>query len=120
MRVERTYINVYKDVNFGPTSVQFKRVIARPFGCKRHQMQHLFDFYCLLCKRGVRGSNPLTSTIFCADCKALTKFTSASIPCFSWTVDELCKIAADLGQGAQSSEVCVATKLGCICIKQLE
>src|SRR5437588_6563507 len=23
---------------------------------------------------GVRGSNPLTSTIFCADCKALTKF----------------------------------------------
>ncbi len=51
MRVERTYINVYKDVNFGPTSVQFKRVIARPFGCKRHQMQHLFDFYCLLNSR---------------------------------------------------------------------
>src|SRR5437667_1084869 len=51
VRVERTYINVYKDVNFGPTSVQFKRVIARPFGCKRHQMQHLFDFYCLLNSR---------------------------------------------------------------------
>jgi hypothetical protein len=25
-------------------------------------MQHLFDFYCFLCKQGVRGSNPLTST----------------------------------------------------------
>jgi hypothetical protein len=28
----------------------------------RHQMQHLFDFYCLVCKQGVAGSIPATST----------------------------------------------------------
>src|SRR5215813_9962328 len=37
----------------------------------------------LLCKQGVRGSNPLTSTNFFADCIALKNFTSASIPRFS-------------------------------------
>jgi len=25
-------------------------------------MQHLFDFYCLLCKQGAAGSSPATST----------------------------------------------------------
>ena len=36
----------------------------------------------LLCKQGVGGSSPPTSTIFFADRKALVKFTCASIPRF--------------------------------------
>jgi len=40
----------------------------------RHQMQHLFDFYCLVCKQGVAGSNPATSTKFSPLSPSLTLF----------------------------------------------
>ena len=36
----------------------------------------------LLCKQGVAGSIPATSTIFSSDCKGFPKFISSSIPRF--------------------------------------
>jgi hypothetical protein len=48
----------------------------------------------LLCKQGVRGSNPLTSTIFLSDCKTLTRFTSIPISPF-WFL--LCTNCARMG-----------------------
>ena len=42
------------------------------FSRKRHQTQDLVDFHCSLCKQGVRGSNPLTSTIHLPAIQSLT------------------------------------------------
>jgi hypothetical protein len=39
----------------------------------------------LLCKQGVTGSNPVTSTNFFSDCKTLTEFLASPTPRFSCT-----------------------------------
>src|SRR6202035_3183996 len=39
----------------------------------------------LLCKQGVAGSNPVTSTNLFSDCKTLTEFISSPTPRFSCT-----------------------------------
>src|SRR4029077_10903955 len=36
----------------------------------------------LLCKQGVTGSIPVTSTNFFSDCEALSRFIPTPIPCF--------------------------------------
>jgi hypothetical protein len=48
--------------------------------CKRYQMQHLFDFCCLLCKQGVGSSNLLTSTKHIHFNEIASKF-SRQTPC---------------------------------------
>jgi len=47
-----------------------------------------------LCKPGVAGSNPVTSTNFFSDCKTLTEFISSPTPRFSCT---LCTNCARMG-----------------------
>lgn len=46
-------------VNFGPTSVQFKRLVAPHFPRKRHQMRYLCDYACFLAKQAQIQSKSL-------------------------------------------------------------
>ena len=50
-------------------------------------MQHLFDFYCLVCKQGVGGSSPPTSTIILYNCAGGTAWPAASHLSFGGSLD---------------------------------
>lgn len=65
----------------------------------RHQIQHLFDFYCLLCKQGVRGLNLPTREGDKED--SLSVVSSQTVPFYSALAR---KILGHYYRGCQSED----------------